>query len=43
MECCGIFLCDDCAERHEEKWGKANEPIPYTVTPAGKAALRGEG
>lgn len=41
MECCGIFLCEDCSDRHKEKWGQVDEPIPYTVTPAGRAALEG--
>jgi hypothetical protein len=42
MDCCGIWLCDDCADAHGEKWGRSQEPIPYTITAKGKAMLEGK-
>lgn len=43
MECCGINMCDDCADRHEAKWNhEADEPIPYRITPAGREHLDGK-
>lgn len=38
-ECCGVWLCDDCLDRHEEKWGSPNEALKVVITTKGRELL----